>query len=442
MKKAIFWASALSLSASSVVGCASDDASISPEAGKDGTVDASASDVASDVASDTLADTADAADADAQAVPQRVLVTVSSTEKSELFAVNVATGTIDGTLTFPGFGTTDAQNTLFPFVLEQSNNVVARLDSSRPWVVDSSWNILNDAPDGGLSYTNPYAVVIGAGTKAYVLSYNRNDIAVIDTSQKVDGGPPTKTVDLSNLLQAGGDSTVEMTEGIFVPPSTLYVVLGNINQNSVAPPNFELLCTGTTSTVIAIDTTTDALIQLADGGPGGAIALQGFDPVPDGLVFDSANNRLLILEAGCNPSVDGGAGPITRRGVEAVDLTDRTTSVLLDASAAFPDNGGFPDGFVYVDGRHAVLGLGSGVYHWDPTNTKVGALIPNAPSPFTYDGNGNLLGTVTTETDAGSSTKVVSVNLSTGNSTTLNDSQKLSEISNGFIGGVDVWPHP
>jgi hypothetical protein len=155
-----------------------------------------------------------------------------------------------------------------------------------------------------------------------------------------------------------------------------------------------------------------------------------------------ANNRLLILEAGCNPSVDGGAGPITKRGVEAVDLTDRTTSVLLDASAAFPGNGGFPEGIGYVDGTHAVLGFGSGVYHWDPTNTKVGALIPNAPSPFTYDGNGNLLGTVTTETDAGSSTKVVSVNLSTGKSTTLNDSEKLSEISNGFIGGVDVWPHP
>lgn len=389
----------------------------------------------------------DAGDAgnDAEAgVPKRVLVTANGASVSELVAVNVATKKVDGRLTFPGSSaTTDAHSTLFPFLLEQSNSVVARLDADRPWVIDSSWNVLlNDETDGGLSYSNPYAVVIGAGSKAYVLRYNRNRIAVIDTSQAVEAGAPTSTIDLSSLVQSGGDGSVEMTSGAYVAAKNmLYVVLGNINQGDVTgPPNYDLLCTDTTSQVIGIDTTTDKVVHIGSGA-GGSIALTGFDPVENGLVYDTKNDRLLVLEAGCNPapSADAGPdaspGPISKRGVEAVNLADGSTKILLDASQS-----GYPSGFVYIDKNDAVLGFdftGSEVYKWDPTSSKLGDLIPNAPDTFTYDGAGNLLGTVT----KGTSASVVSVAIATGKSTSLFDGNPFT-IKFDAIGGVDLWPHP
>ncbi len=408
----------------------------------------------------------------ASATPQRVLVTANGMTKSQLVAVNVETKKVDGTLNFPGFiGTTDAHSALFPFLLEQSNDVVARLDPVRPWVIDSSWNVaLKDEIDGGASYSDPDAIIVGAGNKAYVLRYTRNEIAVIDTTQSVEAGPPESKIDLSSLLQPNDtDGTVEMTAGVYVAAKNrLYVVLANIDKNLIVDD--DTICAPTVSTIVGIDTTSDKVVSLVSGhaaGPGGSIGLRGFDPVFSGLVYDSANDRLLVLEAGCNApplvdmdagagagdtdaDTDGGAssdagdeggpfpGPVSKRGVEAVNLADGSTQILLDAS-----DRGFPSGIVYIDATHAVLGfdfIGSEVYRWDPTQSKLGALVSNAPDAFTYDGAGNLLGTVTTFPNGNLKTSVVSVSLKTGKSTTL--STDAITLEGAFIGGVDVWPHP
>jgi hypothetical protein len=438
-----------------LAGCGGDDISFAPEAGTDGGADATrprdgtvsdspTSDITPDVGQDTKPET------EAGPVPQRVLVTSQNTSSSELVAIDVATGKIDGNLVYPGFGTTDAHSSLFPFVLEQQNNVVGRLDAHRPWVIDSSWSVLlHDGVDGGFLYTDPYAAVIGAGDKTYVLRYNRNQIAVINALQTVDAGPPLSTIDLSSLVQAGGDGAVEMTAGVYVAASNmLYVVLGNLDQNTFT--DGDLLCTGTTSTVVGIDTTTDKIKSLGGTGPGGAIALKGFNPAFNGVVYDSATagGRILIFEAGCNlpgATADAGPGAITKRGVEAVNLSDGSTTVLLDTAASpeFASGGGYPDGFVYIDATHAILGFdftGFEVYNWDPTSTTLGKLIPNAPDAFVSDGAGNLLGTLTTFGDGGSSsTSVVKVDIATGKSTTLNASPFTTP--GGFVGGVDLWPH-
>jgi hypothetical protein len=434
-----------------LTGCEGDDITFAPEAGtdagdagplKDGTVhESGGGDATGDVAHDAIAD------ADAGAVPQRVLVTQNNSSTSELVAVNVATHKIDGTLTFTGdLGTTDAHSKLFPFLLEQSNNIVARLDAVTPWVIDSSWNV-NEKLEGGYPYTDPYAAVVAAAGSTYVLLYNRNEIVVLNDLQTVEAGPPLSTIDLSSLVQAKGDGTVEATAGVFVAASsTLYVVLANINQNTVAPPSYDLLCTGTTSTVLGIDTKSNKIKDLGGTGPGGAIALKGFDPVFDGLVYDQANERLLILEAGCNSpgdAGDGGPGPIAQRGVEAVHLSDGSTSILIDTGAAFPTGAGYPSGIVYMTDTSAVLGFdytGSEVYAWNPMTTTLGAPIKNAPDQFTYDGAGNLLGTSTTYDDGGSTTNVIKTNIATSTQTVLYTQPFTTP--GGIIGGVDVWPHP
>jgi sugar lactone lactonase YvrE len=122
-----------------------------------------------------------------------------------------------------------------------------------------------------------------------------------------------------------------------------------------------------------------------------------------------------------------------------VNLAAGSATVLLDAS-----DKGFPSGFVYVSKTSAVLGFdftGSEVYQWDPTKSRLGDPIAHAPDTFTYDGAGNLLGTVTKSSKSGvSTTSVVSVVIATGKSTTL-DGDPFTQ-SGGFVGGVDVWPHP
>ena len=324
--------------------------------------------------------------------------------------------------------------------------MVARLDAVKPWVIDSSWNV-SEPQDGGYPYTDPYAAVVAAGDNTYVLRYDRNEIAVINALQMVDGGKTLPPIDLASLVQAGGDGTVEMTAGVYIASAnTVYVVLGNIDQNTVAAPAYDLLCTGTTSTVVGIDATTNKIKSLGGTGPGGAIALKGFDPVANGTVYDPTfppAGRLLILEAGCNTPVDGGPGPITKRGVEQVNLNDGTTTMLLDTTAAFPSAQGYPSSIVYISKTSAVLGFdytGFEVYAWDPTTTTLGSQIMNAPDLFTYDGLGNLLGTVTTYDDAGSTTKVVRVDIATSKQTVI--STPTFTTPGGFIGGVDVWPQP
>ncbi len=443
----------LGVTAVALVACGGDDITFGPDAGgpgggdggsrKDGTVDAHVSDVKKDVARDAGSDT------DGGPVPQRVLVTQSAgSGMSELVAVNVADKVVDGRLPFAsGFGTTDTQSGLYPFLLEQATSAVARLDPVRPWLIDSTWDVLlTDGFDGGYPYTDPTAVVVSTGSKAYVLRYNRNDIAVIDPKASAEAGKPASTIDLSGLLQKGGDGTVEMTSGLYEPMTKrVYVVLENIDQSAVVESGgyYYLLCTGTVSTVTAIDTTTDTIVNLGGKGPMGSIALKGFDPVMNGLAYDPVNNRILLAEAGCNEPADGGVGPVVQRGVEAVNLTDGSTSILLNASKDFKPGHGYPTGIVYIDETDGVLGFdqsGREVFNWNPKVPKLGTKIPNAPDRFTWDGAGNLLGTVTTYGDAGATTKVVSVAIGTGTQTVL--AVDPCDIPGEYISGVDVWPHP
>jgi hypothetical protein len=382
------------------------------------------------------------------------LLVAYGTSTSELFAVNIAGKSLSGTLDFPGAFGAPFDQTAAPWLLEQDVDVVARLDATQPWVVDSSWNVaLSDATDAGSSYSDPYAVVVSSPNAAYVLRYTRNEIAVINPSQNVDGGAPTSTIDLSSLVQAAdGDGAVEMTAGVYVASSQLlYVVLGNIDRNDVVNEGVNLLCVPTVSTVIAIDTTTNTIKSLGGTGPQGSVVLSGYDPVAGGVVYDPANNRLLIAESGCNPLGEAGmggadsgtpVGPIQKRGVEAVSLATNTTQILHDGSMD-----GVPSSFVYIDATHAVLGFdytGSETVQWNPTMSALGAAIPNAPDLFVYDGVANLVGVLTTSAgDGGSTTNVISAPIAGGAATTILSNPFMAAGCGSYcVGGLALWPQP
>jgi hypothetical protein len=369
---------------------------------------------------------------------------MNNTQTSELVALNVATHAVDGRLTYAGkLGTTYARGDE-PWLLEQRADLVAKLDRQAPWRIVSSWNVaLGDRTDGGDPYADPYAVVVPAGNKGYVLRYTRNAIAVIDPSQTVDGGAPVKTIDLGSLVQsADGDGLVDMTTGFYVASRhMLYVLLANIDKSLVSSDGFTILCAATTETLVGIDVTTDQVTSLGGTGVGGGIALTGYNPAIAvsgvALAYDAANDRAIVVHAGCNaPAGDGGVGALQKRVIEGVALATGQVTTLLDANAL-----GYPGSFAYVGPHDALVGFGSDVFRWDPAQTTIGAKLAAPPDAyaFVYDGTGALLGTRTNFlADGGSSTDVVKVPLDDAGVPATLATNPFTD-NTGFVGGVELW---
>ena len=373
--------------------------------------------------------------------PRRLLLSYNGSSQSELAAFGLDSKTVDGRLTYSGFIGTAFVTRTAPWLLEQSADLVARLDPGRPWVVGSSWNVaLSDRADGGYSYSDPDGVVVAAGNKAYVLRYTRNDIAVLDASQDGDAGVPTGSIDLSGEVQGGGDGVVEMTAGVYVPSrQILYVLLGNIDKNNVGCNGYCFLCSATHPTVVGIDVTRDVLVDLNGSDAGKGFALDGYSPVfgPGAMAYDPQQDRLIVLETGCNQkAVDGGAGPIVRREVEELSLFTGASRVLLDLDAQ-----GFPQGLTYIDAHRAIVQLDS-TYAWDPTMSALGRAIPNAPDAFAWDGADALLGLSSRYGADGGllGYDVVSVRIADGATTKLGADPFT--LTGGFLGGVALWPAP
>lgn len=445
-------------SASGLLACTGDDNAVSPaEAGVDSaatpedggsessTVDSSTSSDSAAADSSSSTEAGPGTDGgDATAPPTRLLLSYNGSNSSVLAAFGLQSGQTDGFLVYPDFIGATSITPAAPWVLEQSSDVVGSLDPQHPWVVQSSWNVaLNDYnPDAGYanSYSDPLAVV-AAGAKAYVLRYNRNLVAVLDPSQIADGGAPASTIDLSASVQPAGDGYVEMSAGYYDPTSQrLYVLLANIDRFDVASNGYTQLCSATNPTLVAIDTTTDALVSLGDGGTSG-YALPGYGAAfgPATMVYDAPNNRLLVLETGCNVGeTDGGVGPMVGRGIVAVSLADGSAQTVLDLTAD-----AYPSGLYYVDAHHAFVYLDT-AYAWDPTTSTLGAPVANAPEAFDVDKQGNLVGiTQATAADGGPGDwLVVSVNTTDGGVVTLgtNPFPSDSGVGPGYLSGAQLWP--
>jgi hypothetical protein len=458
--RAIVFAVLLTSTEGGLLSCGNGDDTSSPptgEAGADGAAyEASASDVTTGdsggggdgAASDArISDgSGDGSAADA-AVPSRLLLSYNSyagTDPGELVAFDLASSSVAGRFEYTSAGTTYVGPTA-PWLLEQGVDVVARLDGEKPWLVDSSWNVAQDIPDVD-SNANPQAVIVGAGDKAYVLPYGRNAITVIDTASNVDGGLPLKTIDLSALVQAGGDGTLEMTAGVYVPSKQrVYILLANVNQNTFNTSTGYLQCAGQAApTVIAIDATSDSLVAL-DGGPAtSGVSLPGRNPAfgQGAMAYDAVADRLLVLQGGCTSvTEDGGAGPLVGAEVDELLLDTGATSSLLDLTGQE-----LPTQLFYIDAQHALIQVGYGpftTYAWNPTTTALGAAIPNAPDGFAWDGAGKLLGiTASHDPDSGDVTgyDVLSVTVPDGIVTKLGSNP--FSLTGGGPTGVQLWPAP
>jgi hypothetical protein len=410
--------------------CTGDDITFGPDSGppkSDATVDQTAPDAGPDGAG------------------PRLLMTYAATS-GELVSFDTGQKQVAGRLSFPGYGVVERTGGE-TFLLETGNDLVAKLDPVSLTGLGASWNVaLGDAFDGGESYADPIQVVEAAPNKAYVLRYNRDRIAVIDPSQPADAGAPASSIDLSALQQSGdADGHVDMSGAVYdASRHRLYVALGNIDVYDVDPQGYFLLCASTQSTLIAIDTTSDTLVDLGGAGPGGGVVLNGYGPQMGflgGVVLDAAGDRVLVFSGGCNAQAsDGGAGALSGRLIEAVDLKTNTTTTLLDANAQ-----DYPGDFVYRDATHAIVQFGYGAfattYAWDPTQTTLGAPLATAPDLFDYDDAGaRILGPQSTFTADGGAgpTNVIAVALGDGGVTVLGQDPFLQ--TGGYLGNVLYAP--
>jgi hypothetical protein len=433
-----------------VTGCGDDTLVIPADGGSDASIgtDGQGFETGAFDGGETLDGTLDGEGDATSSPPGRILLSYSTATQGELSVFGLRSMAVEGRIEYAGPGTTATTSTS-PWLLKQAQDTVVRLDPLQPWIPRSSWSVasmaLGDAPDGGdagfaTPNAQPIALVVGPGTSAYVLRYARNAVAVLDTSQDVDGGAPSTRVDLSSQIQQGGDGFVEMTGAYFDAPSgRLYVLLGNVDRFNVPGSDGTRSCSSTYPTVIAIDTTSNTLAPLAGDAGAAGYALQGYEPPvgPSPMVYDPTNNRLLVVERGCiEPAADGGTGTVTRRGVEAVSLTDGTVGQLLDLSASAA-----PKAIFYVDAHHVFVQLDT-VYSWDPSTTTLGPPLVAAPFAFALDEKGNLVGvTAQGALDAGpAGFRLVSVSTSDGGVALLGTNP--FSLTGGGVTGVQLWPVP
>lgn len=423
-----------------VVACTSDDETFATT-NDAGTTDAAGQETGTAAPADAGGDTGTGPRqcGDAGGAPPRLLVTIGSTSDGEMAAVNTQTFAVDGRLPIAAaFGGSVLTNNKEPFVIAQESDMVMRLDPREPWKSTASWNVKgDDAVDGGKKNANPSAVAVPACNKGYVLRFNRNKIAIIDTGEDATNGVPQGYVDLSSQVQAAdSDGIVEMTSAIYVPSKNrVYVLLGNVDLKKVASDGFTALCATSKPAIIAIDPTTDQIV-------GSPIMLEGYNP-PLGTPFwyDAVKDRFLVLSAGCNVDAGGGvAGAITRRRIEEVDVATSTVKTLLSL-----DDQGFPGAFEYIDATHAAIAFFGQAFYWDPTKTTLGPAIAGGMDFLAADRRGKLFGARATYLGDGGvgPIQIVSSDLTDGGieGTTVIAQDPFTK-NTGFMSSSSVWPKP
>jgi hypothetical protein len=409
MKRLWILGSALAVSALGVVACGDDssggpappsdagpdsvitagfDASLLSEGGLDG--------AQSDAAAQDAAVASDASDATDAGTPAYALFVGTDYMNAELSVVRLNPDSIAGRLPIADQDSVPYASGGFGFVLEDTVGEAIVLDHAQPWMAETSIDV-NDSLEAGLA-SNPRTVLVTTGTKAYVARYASNVVKIVD----VAAGTVTGSVDLSAFVAPDDpDGLVDVQDGAYDPATQrAYFLLERINQGDSGPgPDYVGACLASTGQIVAIDVTTDAIVDLNGPAPGQAIDLLGDDPAS--FTPDFASGRFIVTDSGCRQLLDGGAdaGPALRlgRGIESVALATATPTWLYQTSAVDRLYG-----IVWIDGSHAFVNQGSDWFAWNPAQTTLGDAVPNFPQAPFYDGVARIIGLSQEEPDAGS----------------------------------------
>lgn len=414
MKRFGLFGSALVLSALGICACNGDDNGATPEVdaetpgvdasipgeagtGEDGGIPVESGTEAGPV----VTDGGDGGDASG---PSYALFVGTDFVSSELAVVNLHPDSVAGRLPLADQDSVPYASSGAGFVLEDTVGKVIVLDHAQPWMATSTIDI-NDTPDAGPSASNPHAIVLTTGSKAYVARYASNVLKIID----VASGTVTGSLDLSAFVAPDDpDGLVDVQDAAFDATSgRAYFLLQGIDQTGTGsiPPDYVGPCLASGGEIVGVNVSDDSIVDLNGAAAGTAIALLGADP--ESLTPDFAHGRLIVPDTGCYqvPATDAGdAGTPARlqRGVESVALATGTSAWLYQTSEI--DR---LQGLVWVDGTHAFVNEGSNWLAWNPTQTTLGDVVANFPQGPVYDGAGRIVGLSFTTPDAGSDAGIV-----------------------------------
>lgn len=159
--------------------------------------------------------------------------------------------------------------------------------------------------------SNPQQIVFVSDTKAYVLRYGKNTVWVVNPSATTSADFKIGEIDLSAYADTDGKPEISM--GV-IANGKLFVAMQRLN--GYAPEN--------TAYIAVIDTVTDLEI---DAG----IAGDSLNGIP--LTIRNPNTSMQYLEATNSIYIQGigSYSPDTYTGgIEQINLTDYTTSVIVD----------------------------------------------------------------------------------------------------------------
>ena len=335
----------------------------------------------------------------------------------ELAVVALHPDTVAGQLPLADQDSIPSASSSTGFVLERGLGKVIVLDQAHPWMAAKTIDV-NDSADAAAYASNPHAIVLTTGTKAYVARYASNVVKIVD----VGSGAVTGSVDLSAFVAPDDtDGLVDVTDAAFDPATGhAYFLLERIDQGDfgMAPDNVGA-CLASHGQIVGIDVANDSILDLNGAAAGSAIDLLGDNPAS--LTPDFGNGRFIVPDTGCyqapDAGSDGGQLPRLGRGVESVAIAAGTPTWLYQTSALDRLSG-----LVWVDGTHAFVNQGSDWFAWNPTQTTLGGAVTDFPGAPFYDGAGRVVGVSSaTGSDGGTLWSVVALDVATSHLSTIAD---------------------
>ncbi len=291
-----------------------------------------------------------------------------------------------------------AQSSGQGFVLERTHAKLHHLDASGK--ISKTIDVGKAALGlTGAGSTNPVGVTATNG-KALVFLNDVNRVAAVDLA----AGTVSKTIDLAAYMAGSdADQSVDATNPV-LRSGRAYFLLGRVDRTTVTAPNYQLACPAVPALLMAIDVATESLVDLNGSAAGEGIELSLANPVD--AAIDIAQDRLLVLSAGCHAAADGGAARL-KHGVESVDLKSGVATTLYAAP-----NQDFLSRLLVRSSSAALVNSFDPSYaeHWSTwslSQNTLGAELSGVPTASSLDGEAHLLGVDIATADAGTSVTVV-----------------------------------
>jgi hypothetical protein len=313
---------------------------------------------------------------------------------SEIVSITLASGAVGKSTTFEASDVVATSSAGVGFAIERGNDQVHLLDAGK---ISTSFDLKDLGTDKA-----------PVDSKAYVPVLNQNLIVILDLTE----GKVSRRIDLNEFSAASdSDHSAEIAEGVYDPTNKVaYFLLQRIDIPSYDKDG-HLPCTTTPALVVGIDTETDKVVDLNGDAEGKALELELVNP--RSLSVNSDGTALYLLADGCYEG-----SKKTHRGVEVVDLTDGTSTVVYEADGSDSLGNNYLSKMILTGGADALIESFDDEFttHWTKLEIggALGAELENVPQAVSFDGT-DLLGVEVT----GSVGKVVRYDLSTESSTTV-----------------------